>query len=77
MNVLAQAVATDDLDAACLLVQTALGITDGGVASVSFSELSDYGPRSWAALDLDARARLLGEWLRVECLFADYAEATP
>lgn len=66
---LRKAMHEDDLDAACLLIQEALGVTDGGVAAMFFSELDqeslNSGPK-WADLSAaDRHAKLIG-YVRVE-----------
>ena len=58
---------TDDLDAACLVVQEVLGVEDGGFASVVFSDLADgTGPDSWAALSVSDRHDRLIDYVTSE-----------
>lgn len=66
-NLLSQAIATDDLDAAVLLVATPLGITSGDVAAQAFS---GRGNEAWAAADKPERAHMLSRWLAFECRYA-------
>lgn len=53
----------DDLDAACATLQDALGVTDGGLAAICFSDLSDDpqdDQESWRNLSMvERRSRLI------------------
>lgn len=64
-NLLTRAIYTADIDAACLLVQDALGITDGGLAGMVLP-----GPDEWKAAVPEVRQTWLGEWLHAEVIHA-------
>ena len=66
-NVLSWAIRCSDLDEACRIVQDALKIKDGGVASMAFSGLGD---KKWADCTPDQRKTLLGKWLQLEAAYA-------
>jgi hypothetical protein len=57
-SLLDRAIAIDDVDEACLLIQNALGITDGGCCGMHIN------PENWA--NKDERPGLLSAWLASE-----------
>lgn len=65
MTVLTRAIQARTLDEAVKPIQDALGITDGGVASMAFSALPN-GDDSWPELSFDERRRMLADWLLAE-----------
>jgi hypothetical protein len=70
MNTLQQASNAKDLDAACLIIQNAIGQTDGDVAGMHFSG-NNKAQDFWE----DASPALHEEWLReyleLEVLYGD------
>jgi hypothetical protein len=56
MNLLEQAINTDDSDQGAKIIQDALGIVSDDVANYCF-------PKTWPA-DREQRARIIGEWAR-------------
>jgi hypothetical protein len=65
MTLIRRALRTNDIDAALKPLQDALGITEGDVAGVFFSRDT---LTQWTVGDLYARAALLAQYLRLECL---------
>ena len=67
---LAMAATQNDLDAACVMVQDALGVTDGGVAGLVFSDMAETDDGSgrdvWHKLPLERRHRRLAEYVAAE-----------
>ena len=59
---IAAAVAMDDLDSACGMLQAIAGITDGGVAGVVFSDI-DF---DWPTATARAREAMIKHWLATE-----------
>jgi len=68
---LTNAVQTDDLDEACLLIQNSLGVTDGGVAGVCLSDLED---EAWKALNEAQRHARLIDYITVELSYFQQPE---
>lgn len=69
---LRQAVQKDNIDEACGLLQTSLGVTDGGVAGVCFSDVAvdpEEDGIDWAALDALTRHRRLCDYIKTELNF--------
>ena len=67
-----QAVQKDNIDEACGLLQTSLGVTDGGVAGVCFSDVAVHPEEDgidWAALDVLTRHRRLCDYIKTELNF--------
>jgi hypothetical protein len=60
-NLLEQAIDTDDGDCAVKLIQNTLGIESDEVANYCF-------PKTWPE-DRGLRARIIGDWLKVEARF--------
>jgi hypothetical protein len=67
-NILTQALLARTIDEACLAIQDALGITDGGVASVVFSGIED---NEWQKMTTDERRARLAEYLATEMNYAE------
>lgn len=66
---LALATGTDDLDTACATLQDVLGVTDGGLAGVAFSDLDDKagpGRMTWADLPAPVRHERLVAYIKSE-----------
>lgn len=69
---LQQAVQKDDISEACDLLQTSMGITDGGVAGVCFSDVSTFPGEDgikWDELDLRTRHARLCDYIKTEVNF--------
>jgi hypothetical protein len=64
-NLLAQALETDDLDAALAPIMAALGIKDGDVAAQVFSGVE------WKELAVAERRERLFAWLKSEIAYAE------
>ena len=60
-NLLEQAINCDDGDLAAKIIQNALGIESDDVTNYCF-------PKTWPD-DHEQRARIIGDWLRVEARF--------
>ncbi len=60
----------DDLDDACLHIQKAFGITDGGYAAMCLSGIQD----EWQGMPSDERAVELNAWIRSELHAMNTAE---
>jgi len=59
----------DGLDEACRILQDALGVTDGGLAGVCFSDLDDQpedGGQTWKDISLSERRARLTSYLKSE-----------
>lgn len=65
-NLITKALMTEDLDAALVLLQDALGIKDGGLAGMMFSGMEV----PWNLMPLDARTERLAEYLKMEAIYA-------
>ena len=61
VNLLEQAINSDEGDRAARIIQNALGIESDEVANYVF-------PKTWPT-DREQRARILGEWLQTEVRF--------
>jgi hypothetical protein len=59
------AILKDDLDDACAYLQGIAGITDGGIASVCFSDV-DF---DWATATKDEREEKTRAWLETEKVY--------
>jgi len=59
---IAAAVAIDDLDSACAMLQAIAGIADGGVAGVVFSDI-DF---DWPTATAKGREAMIRHWLATE-----------
>lgn len=70
ISLFAIALATDDLDAALAPLQEHYGITDGGIASVVFSDTTF----DWSTASEAAREAMLGRWIAAERAHAMGAE---
>lgn len=69
---LRQAAQKDNIEEACDLLQTSMGITDGGVAGVCFSDLASYPGDDgviWAELDILSRHGRLCDYIKTEVNF--------
>jgi len=63
----------NDLDSICRAIQEAAGVTDGGVAGMCFTCLSDSGldlPEQWASLPETEKARRVYEYAKTEFNFS-------
>jgi hypothetical protein len=69
MNLLANALRADTLDAALAPIMRALGITTGDTAGNIFSGLGDD---EWSDLSLEARRAWLVRWLEFELIDAQH-----
>lgn len=67
LTLLGRALAADDVDDACRLLQDALGITDGGIAGQCMGSLDDG---EWKNASKASRSGWLSAWLRAE-LFSE------
>jgi hypothetical protein len=61
MNLLEQAIASDDADHAAKIIQDALGIESDDVVNYCF-------PKTWPE-DREVRAAIIGEWLQAEARY--------
>lgn len=69
---LRQAVQKDDIEQACDLLQTSLGVTDGGVAGVCFSDVAIHPEEDgidWSKLDPLTRHARLCDYIKTEVNF--------
>lgn len=53
-----------NLDDACFFIQTLLGVTDGGIASIVFSDVTF----DWSVESLQGRMAKMREYIRAECM---------
>ena len=63
--ILSKALKAESADEAARIVQDALGITDGSIASMFFE------PAEWPTLPRYKRRRVMAEWLRAEINYAE------
>ena len=68
LHLIAAAAKMDDADAAALSIQEPHGITDGGIASMFFSDLD------WATASRAEREQMLRDWLRYELQNSEKAQ---
>jgi hypothetical protein len=61
----------NDLDDACRYLQGIAGITDGGVAAMTFSGFD------WVHADRDQREVMVRNWIRIEAAYADQPDPWP
>jgi len=61
----------DDLDLSCGHIQSILGITDGGIASICFSDVSET---DWRKMSHDARYDKLKDYIKTEISYMEYYE---
>ncbi len=66
MTVFEEALACHNMDNACLLIQTALRITDESVAACAMPRNED-----WARMDIQRRGLAIAEWLAAELRYAE------
>ena len=72
-SLLAEALATDDLDLALAPIMEALGIQTGDVAAMVFS--GDWHA-TWPTAHKNQRELKLGQWLAAEVIYANAEDAT-
>ena len=73
MNILTESLQAPTIGKAIILIQRALGIEDGGVATWT---ISHEQKTSWAQMDRDARCACLSNYLKVEVYFGTVEEET-
>jgi hypothetical protein len=65
------AIPMNDLDDACRYLQGIAGITDDGVAAMTFSGFD------WVHADRDEREVMVRNWIRIEAAYADQPDPWP